>query len=407
MKRFLVIFTSMFSTSAFAEGFFGVGLCMKRKLIMTLLMLGLGAPLFAQGGVATGKGAYPKITAEDLASCRKEIAELHREEINYLKIDADKYCVNSHKNDHPDNCKNAKKWVSESSSENDLAWFMKGNKSCADGYVCYGLSTYNENPDESFINTILKTTVPVFDAGKVRAEWREDNSDEKSDSPQEEIYYENKHVQEVKLYGLALAADKCIAKIWVANRDGKTSVATAEKQPGKKLAENSKQINDGGAMSPAAGANKVEMAASTGGPEYVRIQSNKKCAAYKVTETPDAVSKFKKVVFGIKNTCDIPMYIRWSVYEGKHETLSVDFPLQRDLTPSRNAYFKPGETLISKPFSVLGHVPVKIVFNQVCPIESEASRIAGKPLGNIQARPEQPDLCIGLVLKPTDVPTAK
>lgn len=192
------------------------------------------------------------------------------------------------------------------------------------------------------------------------------------------------------------------------------------------LAGANKMLGYGGESSPVAGANlvssmsfipaltgpqvsvvKTEMAAGTGGPEYVRIQSNKKCAAYKITETPDAVSKFKKVVFGIKNTCDIPMYIRWEVYEGKHLTNMVDYPNQLDLTPSRNAYFKPGETLISKPFSVSSRDPVKIVFNQVCPIESEASRMAGKPLGNIHARPEQPDLCIGLVLKPADVPTAK
>lgn len=480
---------------------------MKHKLIMALLMLGISIPLCAQGdNTAKGKSAYPKITAEDLASCKKEIANLHREEINWLKISTERYCnpPRQEKIDQTDNCRKSKKWVSESSSESDLAWFMKGNDSCAEDGACYGLRPYNENPNEDSIDKILKMSVPVFDEKKERAEYRRDNAD--SSPSQYDAYDENESVQRGKLILLSWVADQCIAKIWVAKRDGKTSVAAAGKQPGEKPAGNSTQANDGGSISPVAGssrlsqqqitactedikrkqvesqswggdvnaianrlgkyqkelfegrcaghpeaqaylagANKmlgyggsatgsggkqqmnsgatemeVREAAtgkqagekpagnSTGGPEYVRIQSNKKCATYKVTETPpDAVSKFRKVVFGIKNTCDIPMYIGWSIYEGKRETLSVDFPLQLDLTPERRGYFKPGETLISKPFSVSGRDSVKIVFNLVCPIESEASKMAGKPLGHIRARPEQPDLCIGLVLKPTDVPTAK
>lgn len=212
---------------------------MQHKLAMVVLLLCNCTLLYAQNDKNNhDKGPYPKITVEDLTTCKNGIADLHREEINYIKNEVSHYCNKGEKRYAIQNCKNVSDWLSESSTTSNMAWFMKGSTSCADGYVCYGLSTYNEEePNEDFIITLSKTTVPIFDVEKVRSEYRKNNAEfhaKYNISPQEIRYSENKQVLESKLYGLALITDKCISKIWVTKRKHNNSTKVVVKKSSNK-----------------------------------------------------------------------------------------------------------------------------------------------------------------------------
>ncbi len=132
---------------------------------------------------------YPKITAKDLANCKKEIAELHRLEINYIKGEVQERCAKSRKNYDPESCKHSKEWLSNSSAKSDLAWYMEGNKSCEDSeYPCYGVHIYNgADPDLEFIRT-LANGVDIF------GDW---------------VDY-------------SYVVDKCVANLWLKKLEAKT-----------------------------------------------------------------------------------------------------------------------------------------------------------------------------------------
>ncbi len=208
---------------------------MKYKIIAAMLMLGASTMLYAQDGLQQAQREFPKITAEDLGACKKEIAELHREAINYVKNEVSHNCNKGRRGYDADNCSHATNWEKESSTTSNLVWFMEGNTHCSDGYVCYGLSTFNENPRADYIrNTILTYDIPVLAEEKVRAEYRslsaESNAKHKI-PPQEVLYWENETVHGAKLFDLSMATEKCMAKIWLAKLDGKAPAKTSAVAP--------------------------------------------------------------------------------------------------------------------------------------------------------------------------------
>ncbi len=144
------------------------------------------------------------------------------------------------------------------------------------------------------------------------------------------------------------------------------------------------------------------------GPEKVRLQSNVKCAAHKISTRPVSHTDMNRHVIGIKNTCQRPMYIHWVVRRDKQATHMVDFIDGREMTPARKKYFKPQEQITSKPFDVPKSRAVSVQIIAVCPIESEFSKMVGKRVVHSRAiSPAKPDVCEADVWRSSDVPTAK
>lgn len=155
------------------------------KYLRNALLLGVIGLMAIPVQAAT---AYPKITAEDLDACKKEIAELHRLEIISLKESGRDVCNRSRKKGRNDGCDNVNHWANESEAQSHLSWFMKGNESCSGPeYPCYGLSTYNAaEPNVDFIRTLAKG-VTISNPG-----WAD----------------------------YSYVVDKCVAKLWLAKFDG-------------------------------------------------------------------------------------------------------------------------------------------------------------------------------------------
>jgi hypothetical protein len=105
------------------------------------ILLALGIVL---SGAALGHAQYVQLTTRDLGACKKEIGEVHRDEISFLKKRAAQ-CTDS-------NCtKVYQQGIRESENQNDLAWFAKGNDHC-DGsdYPCFSIPTINDEDDANY-----------------------------------------------------------------------------------------------------------------------------------------------------------------------------------------------------------------------------------------------------------------
>jgi len=161
---------------------------------------------------SSGSDGLPSqlITADDLGACKKEIAEFHRLEINYLKNQAQKHCTKGTELYSARRCSRANERVSETSTKSNLAWYMEGNTSDDDNnYPNFGLSIFNgEQPVEELIRSVAKNPhTASFEGDK----WGNYSS----------------------------VVEKCVANIWLAKRDGKNSVNASGKPSGKTAAGNS------------------------------------------------------------------------------------------------------------------------------------------------------------------------
>lgn len=165
------------------------------RLAATLVLLTL---LYAGVAVAENRPATEKprttITAADLAACKNEIAEFHRLEINYIKKQVAEYCTKGEKFYSASNCKTQSQWLQDSSSTSNVSWFMKGNGRCeGSDYPCFGTDGFpfgnDGEPAEDAIRSMAKDPLP---------------------SPSGDAFGD---------YGWVV--NKCVAKFWVAKRDGK------------------------------------------------------------------------------------------------------------------------------------------------------------------------------------------
>lgn len=199
---------------------------MKHVDMAIVLVLGLSALSYAQNAHTanpeTGKTGMPKITAEDLAACKKEIAEFHRREIDYLKKEALDYCTkdkNSHYN--AENCRNANEWVNESSTTSNLTWFMKGNDRCdASAYPCFGISIFNdgEGLGEETLRDMARHPLPSTAKDGAGKPWDYSGFD-----------------------GYYLVVHGCIARVWLAKLNLMKPADSAAKKSGKPSAADSAQ----------------------------------------------------------------------------------------------------------------------------------------------------------------------
>lgn len=238
------------------------GLTKSWKALMGVILI-CGSTYVAAGqsdNPGKGKRTNPTLTVNDLAGCKNEIAELHRLQINFLKNAALEYCTKPHPGDHPDNCKNANERVRKSSAMTHMSWYMKGNESCeSPEYPCWGLQGM-----ETMADLLLEDPIPP-------------SGDEFGD------------------YGWVTQI--CVAKLWVAKRDGKNPASLTAKQSGNKLATNSSPATSSKTAGTSGGASLSSQQVTTCTEEIKNKQIESQSWGGDVDDVAARLGQFQKSLF--------------------------------------------------------------------------------------------------------------
>jgi hypothetical protein len=191
-------------------------------LIGVMLICASAYVAAGQGGdPGVGQRTNPQLTVNDLAGCKDEIAKFHQMQINYMKDYAQDYCTKGNQNYGLESCKMVNDGVRESSAMSDVSWYVKGNGSCEmTDYPCWGLL------DDEKLNRMMADK-DISESPTTLGEYGE-------------------------------VADVCVAKLWIAKRDGINPASAAATQSSNELTGNSSpetsptstSIIDGGNFSP-------------------------------------------------------------------------------------------------------------------------------------------------------------
>jgi hypothetical protein len=134
------------------------------------LLLGALALSWSIAGLGQEK-INVKVNPDDLGQCKNEIAEFHRLEIDYWKVQATEACTEK---DSAANCEVYRDLIAKSSSKSNLAWLLEGNGTCnGSDYPCFGPEGYNSDymtgdllrqwADPKFIEGLEKTGAALWD----------------------------------------------------------------------------------------------------------------------------------------------------------------------------------------------------------------------------------------------------
>jgi len=267
-----------------------------KRFIAVLALLAPGVTL----------AAYPTIGKSDVKSCMKEVSALHRAEINYFRNETNHECGKPYYG-----CDSWKDYLRETSSMNDLAWYIQGRDECQGPIPCFGVNYFNKSDPniDLIVNTYIKDDAPVFDEAQARADYHKvfDESDRKhKKSADDARYSEDMFVLEQKLFVLAHAADRCVAKIWYAKvKDGKYTAGNTRKR--------SVSAGDNGKKT-SSGSNKPKPRA----------------------HVPDAVASKclslleKSLYGGFKNSCNFPVEYTYCAYKPKKDAWTEAFDCEKD-----------------------------------------------------------------------------
>ena len=186
---------------------------MNRFIVAIILTLaGTANSLYAQDGNPA------KLTVDELVGCKKEIAELHRLEINWIKGRVAEECRHG-KGASADNCKEANEWLKTSTATSNVSWYVKGNKHCeGSDYPCFGFNEYEEMADQLANDPLPKASST-----------------------------------EVTFWDYVWVAEKCVAKLRVAKRAGKKPASAPTTQAASTVEARSTVADSGSPALPRSG----------------------------------------------------------------------------------------------------------------------------------------------------------
>lgn len=420
------------------------------------------ATVDAEGGTAdNGNPTYPKITADDLVACKKEITTFHQMQIIFLKNETRTYCASGKQNEM---CEHRTEWLNDSSGKRDIDWFVEGNDSCqASDYPCYGLSLYNdEEPREDLIrglsldtyklptsfegdnwgsysfvvdHCVAKIWMAKMDSNQTPLESNAPTSSlsspvsdgsPKSASQNTPVTPDpagpagsNPNVaglsqQQITSCSEDIKRKQVESQSWggdvnaTANRLGRFQKELFEgrcaghPEAAKYLAGANKMLGDSGN---AAGSGDTASSVSQG---YVEVQGATQCVEYYVvSDKPETRTSLRKFSFGIRNTCNFPIYIGFTGYFSGRLTHTFEYfvgELPRSST--RNRYWRPGDKLETVPFNIPSNDSFHVKIDWACPIEEEATRITGKKIIHIASIKDRAS-CRARIYEPTSRGTAQ
>jgi hypothetical protein len=138
----------------------------------------------------------------------------------------------------------------------------------------------------------------------------------------------------------------------------------------------------------------------------IEIQGTPQCAGYYVvSDTGETRTSPRKFSFGIRNTCNFPVYISWNGYFNNAETQTIDYSIQLKRGTSSRPVFGPGEKIEAIPFNIGKNIEFHAKIHSVCPTEDEASRITGKTIAYVAKG--DGGMCIAKILDTRGVGASK
>jgi len=162
----------------------------------------------AVAGLAIAQGAWTTVTKADLEVCRPIFAQAHRLEHDYIRAEADDYCLRSSQYFDEENCKTMQTWLAESRARDPVDWYFEGNGRCeGSDYPCFGPALYNDPRTGA-------------DAQRWIGYFEEDAADAKVITPG------------MDLWEATRVGNNCIARVWVQKyRSGKAPPAPVAAAP--------------------------------------------------------------------------------------------------------------------------------------------------------------------------------
>jgi len=274
--------------------------------------------------------AYPTIERSDVKSCIKEVSALHKVEIKYIRNEATHYCTKGVKSFDVNYCTEMKEWERESSSKNDVAWFIEGKEGCGEGFACYGIKMFNDNPNQDFIvNNLVKGEAEVFDEVQARTDYHKsfDERNKKYNvSAADARYYEEQDVLGRKSSILSSAASRCLAKIWYAKlKDGKYTAGNAGPTTQTPTSQQAKQTHTQKKNNAKSESDKIAQKKPAPSIKGKPRQHVKEAVATK------CLSLLKDSLYGgFKNSCNFPVEYTYCAYKPKKDSWTEAFDCEKD-----------------------------------------------------------------------------
>ena len=166
---------------------------------------------------------------------------------------------------------------------------------------------------------------------------------------------------------------------------GALGAATGGQTANERLRLATESLNQSayGATPPAASAISNNPA-SNASSDYVLIKDAPHCAQYYlISDQPETRTTLRKISFGMRNSCNFPVYIIWHAKRDGQE-LGISWPVSAlpKTGPSNNTYYPSFAKMEVPAFGFTGR-QFLVNIDSVCPTPEAASQVLGKPVREV------------------------